>query len=251
MRKLPSYVFPKIIIRCCLVCIGMLWMRWGNAQEAVPVDNTEHSYGTDGLQQLIARFHAQAIDEQAAIKRYGNNQVGRIGSAILPIQEASIQGIGIDGSPLVYEALTDATGQVTRADFIHSLGAHTGEMDGAKMPVGVWDAGHVRTTHREFGIRASILDTDIQWDSHATMVAGILAGEGIKRKAKGVAPAAEVLSYDWSKDRLEVAQAAAQGMLLSNHSYGIKTDRVPDWYFGAYIRVAKDWTILCTMLPIT
>ena len=30
-------------------------------------------------------------------------------------------------------------------------------------------------------------------------------------------------------------------MLVSNHSYGIKTDRVPDWYFGSYIKVSQDW----------
>ena len=49
------------------------------------------------------------------------------------------------------------------------------------------------------------------------------------------------MSHDWSRDKIEAAQAAANGLLLSNHSYGIKTDRVPDWYFGAYIKVAQDW----------
>jgi len=36
-------------------------------------------------------------------------------------------------------------------------------------------------------------------------------------------------------------EAASNGLLLSNHSYGIKTDRVPDWYFGSYIKVSQDW----------
>ena len=44
-----------------------------------------------------------------------------------------------------------------------------------------------------------------------------------------------------TKDKIEVTEAAADGLLLSNHSYGIKADRVPDWYFGAYTKVAQDW----------
>ena len=52
---------------------------------------------------------------------------------------------------------------------------------------------------------------------------------------------AKIVSHDWTRDKIEVADAAADGLLLSNHSYGIKADRVPDWYFGAYTKVAQDW----------
>src|SRR5690606_29485109 len=59
--------------------------------------------------------------------------------------------------------------------------------------------------------------------------------------AKGIAHGATARIYDWGRDKIEVAEEAAQGLLLSNHSYGILTDRVPDWYFGAYIQVSRDW----------
>ena len=73
------------------------------------------------------------------------------------------------------------------------------------------------------------------------MVTGNLISAGVEPNAKGVAYGARALTHDWSRDKIEVAEAAANGLLLSNHSYGILSDRVPDWYFGAYIKVTQDW----------
>ena len=73
------------------------------------------------------------------------------------------------------------------------------------------------------------------------MVTGNIISSGIKPKARGVAFGANAVTHNWTRDKIEVAEAAASGMLLSNHSYGIKSDRVPDWYFGAYIKVSQDW----------
>jgi len=109
------------------------------------------------------------------------------------------------------------------------------------MLVGVWDSGIALTTHQEYNGRAVIADGTTEVDAHATMVTGSIISSGIKKQAKGVAHAAKVLSHDWTRDKIEVADAAANGLLLSNHSYGIKPDRVPDWYFGSYIKISQDW----------
>ena len=45
----------------------------------------------------------------------------------------------------------------------------------------------------------------------------------------------------WNNDIAEATAAAANGMLLSNHSYGFRSDLVPDYYFGAYIGESRDW----------
>lgn len=153
----------------------------------------------------------------------------------------ALQEIGTDGSPLYYETYADNASQVTRANTLHRDGILELDLDGAGMEVGMWDSGVVLTTHQEYDIRAIIGDGSEEIDNHATMVAGSLISSGIKKQAQGVAYGAHLLSNDWSRDKIEVAQAAANGLLLSNHSYGIKTDRVPDWYFGAYIKVSQDW----------
>ena len=47
------------------------------------------------------------------------------------------------------------------------------------------------------------------------------------------------VSYRWNQDTPEVAYAASNGMLLSNHSYGWGASSLPDWYFGAYLDESK------------
>lgn len=153
----------------------------------------------------------------------------------------ALQDIGTDGTPLFYTTLNDPTRQASRAHTLYTNGILDLGLDGSGLEVGVWDAGVALTTHQEFDIRAKNGDASDEIDPHATMVTGNLISSGIKPNAKGVVYGAKVLSHDWTRDKIEVAEAAANGLLLSNHSYGIKSDRVPDWYFGAYIKVSQDW----------
>ena len=115
------------------------------------------------------------------------------------------------------------------------------DLNGDGMNVGVWDAGIALQHHVEYTSRIAIGDENSEVDTHATHVTGSIISTGLKKDARGVANKANVISHDWTRDKIEVAEAAANGLLLSNHSYGIKADRVPDWYFGAYTKVAQDW----------
>ncbi|MFS4415364.1 S8 family serine peptidase [Maribacter sp. 2307ULW6-5] len=164
-------------------------------------------------------------------------------------QTISLQGLGEDGTPIYYETASDEASTVVRSHMINIYGDPELPIDGSGMQVAVWDAGAALMEHREFGSRAYLADDPLEVSKHATMVTGSIVSEGIKRKARGVAPNAEVLSYDWSRDKIEATAAAAKGLLVSNHSYGIKTDRVPDWYFGAYTKVAQDWDAIMYRAP--
>ncbi|WP_190810534.1 S8 family serine peptidase [Flagellimonas sp. S3867] len=152
-----------------------------------------------------------------------------------------LKDIGTDGTPLFYTTLNDPSKQVSRANTLYSNGLLNLGLDGYGLEVGVWDAGSALTSHQEFDTRARSIDNSKEVSLHASRVTGHLISSGIKPNAKGVAYGAEVLSHDWTRDKIEVAEAAANGLLLSNHSYGIKSDRVPDWYFGSYIKVSQDW----------
>jgi len=153
----------------------------------------------------------------------------------------TLKDIGTDGTPLFYTTLNDPSKQVSRAHMLYTGGLLNLGLDGSGLQVGVWDAGVALTTHQEFDNRVKNGDDSEEIGSHATLVTGNLISSGIKPNAKGVAYGAEALSHDWTRDKIEVAEAAANGLLLSNHSYGIKSDRVPDWYFGSYIKVSQDW----------
>ncbi|WP_228027967.1 S8 family serine peptidase [Costertonia aggregata] len=152
-----------------------------------------------------------------------------------------LQEVGPDGTPLYYTTLTDKVSTVSRANTLYYGGALDLGVHGEGMNIGVWDAGIALTSHQEFGNRVNILDTNSKIESHATMVTGALVSSGVKRKAQGVAHKANAITGDWRRDKIEVSEAAANGLLISNHSYGIQTSRVPDWYFGSYIKVSQDW----------
>lgn len=154
---------------------------------------------------------------------------------------SELTSIGDDGTPLYYSTFSTELNTATRANALHDDGLLDLGINGENMLVGVWDAGAVLTNHKEFGNRVSTLDQSEIVDSHATRVTGILVAEGLDKRSKGVAYKAKAVSNDWRRDKIEVAEMAANGLLLSNHSYGIMSDRVPDWYFGSYIQVSRDW----------
>ncbi len=79
-------------------------------------------------------------------------------------------------------------------------------IDGGTQTAGVWDQGGVLSTHQEFGGRVTIRDGAYP-SSHATHVGGTIAAQGITESATGMAPGAQIASYDWSNDLAEMSFA--------------------------------------------
>ncbi len=131
-------------------------------------------------------------------------------------------------------------------------------LDGSGMVVGMWDAGAIRTTHQEFTGRAFKSDAAYTVNNHSTHVAGTIIAHGIDSNSKGMAFEATLESYDWNNDNAEMAAAAANGLLLSNHSYGqaigwhyynnfwywlgdITFSTTEDYTFGFYNNYSSAW----------
>ncbi|SIQ07040.1 S8 family serine peptidase [Maribacter ulvicola] len=193
----------------------------------------------------LATFRSNLVSEYA-IERTHLQKVAKLNNwkikeTLANGKKIELQGIGADGSPLYYETYSDQAGLVSRASTLNTDGLMGLNLDGDGMKVGVWDAGVALENHIEYASRVSIGDENAEIDTHATHVTGSIISTGLKKDAKGVANKASVVSHDWTRDKIEVTKAAAEGLLLSNHSYGIKASRVPDWYFGAYTKVAQDW----------
>jgi len=73
-------------------------------------------------------------------------------------------------------------------------------LDGSGVKVGVWDGGSVRNTHRELTGRVTKRNTTAPVDDHATHVAGTIGAAGADAEARGMAPKANIDSYDWDND---------------------------------------------------
>jgi len=154
-----------------------------------------------------------------------------------------------DGHPIYYTIFNVAAARSTRVNHLN-IGGSTGlNLDGQNMTAYVWDGGPLRLTHQEFdgaggNNRVSINDgvTAINSNSfHSQHVTGTIMASGFVAAAKGMAPQARALTHEWNNDLAEATTEAANGMLLSNHSYGFRADLIPDWYFGAYIQDSQDW----------
>lgn len=91
---------------------------------------------------------------------------------------------------------------------------------GQGQTVGVWDAETALPHHAEFGARVTVLDQASSPAGHATHVTGTIAGSGVRIEAKGMAPQVLIDARDWQNDRVEMTEAGAAGLLVSNHSYG-------------------------------
>lgn len=234
-----KYAFNKtssfsIVLLCFLTSLS----SFGQSNAKVSITS---SYNHQKINKLISIWEQEYTSQMAKIESSlyskGWSKTQKLGDG----SYVSVQELGTDGTPIFYSTLAVPSDQTSRANTLHANGLLNLGLDGSGMEVGVWDSGIALTTHQEFGGRALNSDQSDEVSMHGTLVTGSLIATGVKSDARGTAYGATALTHDWTRDKIEVAQAAAEGLLLSNHSYGIMTDRVPDWYFGSYIKVSQDW----------
>jgi len=123
----------------------------------------------------------------------------------------------------------------------------SGSNDSLTNKLGIWDEAQPRLTHNELIGRVQQKDNASKISDHATHALGIMMSTGINPLAKGMAFNLKgAYAYDWNNDASEMAAAAANGMLISNHSYGIvsgwdyNTDSAR-WEFGGKWNEKEDY----------
>ena len=125
-------------------------------------------------------------------------------------------------------------GRTARADRLYSGGSLGLNIQGQNMFAYVWDGGSARNTHVEFPNEKVVILDGSAFEDHATHVTGTIVAQGITANLRGLAFNASAFSSDWDNDYTEMADQAANGMLVSNHSYFIGAVQTTPWNFGAY-----------------
>ena len=156
------------------------------------------------------------------------------------------------GEPIYYSTDNVSAANSTQTQYLHDSGGLGIQVEGQNMIIGIWDAGVAHGGHQEFidengnsvvTAESSYLSSN---DDHATHVLGTMISRGVQSNAKGMAPKASAVSYDWSDDLSEVNLEASNGLLISNHSYGTPifingSTNVPPSGIGTYNSEAKAW----------
>lgn len=201
------------------------------------------------LKGMAAKFKKRAIANKSAAVKKAYYHGWKITEELPGGGFRELQEVGPDGTPLYKESFNEVVVKTTRADYLSKGISYDFGVDGTGMLIGVWDSGKALPEHQEFNDRITAGDQSPRISGHATHVLGTAIASGVDPKAKGVAFNADGISFDWNQDEGEVAEQAAEGLLISNHSYGLSGRNLPDWYFGAYINQAQDWDEIMHAAP--
>ncbi|MEJ5169552.1 MAG: S8 family serine peptidase [Fimbriimonadales bacterium] len=148
-------------------------------------------------------------------------------------------------TPIYYRTLNLEAARTVSTDRVWPGGDLGLNLSGVGVVLGEWDGGSARLSHQEFGGRAVSPDNTDAID-HATHVAGTMIAAGVVPQAKGMSFQASLRSYDWNFDTMEMANEAANGLVLSNHSYG---SWGPDWAYGAYLSPSDEFDSIAYNAP--
>lgn len=233
---------------CLLLCTLTL-----SAQTEEQKIQISKSYDQAKIERLSQQFEAKARTEKAAALAAAKRNNWPIYRQNPDGSYDELMALSKDGKPIYYALDNVNAAKTTRANTLNSGGLLGLSLDGQNMFSGVWDGGPVRVSHQEFGGRMVISDNAFSLTSnsfHATHVSGTVGAAGVSANAKGMAPLSTVKTFDWNNDLTEVLAEARNGLLLSNHSYGIPLSSAPgNWYMGAYSGEALSWDQLSYAVP--
>lgn len=149
-----------------------------------------------------------------------------------------------DGKPVYLTTHNAGSAITSRTNHLYPGGSLGLNLTGTGMIVGMWDGGYPRPTHVSFTNRYTRKDGNGSTAFHPTHVLGTLIGSGTSSgtnlPGRGMAYEATAWVCSYDNDASEMADMASQGLILSNHSYGLDATTLPNWAFGAYISVSKN-----------
>lgn len=136
-----------------------------------------------------------------------------------------------------------------RVDLLWNGGSLGLDLSGSGITIGHWEASGVPfSIHNELNTRVNILESATN-GSHATHTAGTLIATGVNASAKGMANGALIDARRSNNDESEMASFAANGGILSSHSYssGDPSGNIP--LYGYYANISKDWDEIAYNAP--
>ena len=206
-----------------LLCLGIVLGIFFSASAAAAPSEVAIATRTAKLQALSEKLKKRDKKDRQQVQAWAN-RAGIPARRELPNGKVlELRRLKSGGRPEFYVTYNVDAADTVSTDELWPGGTAGLSLDGSGMTVGEWDAGAVLADHPDLYGRVTQVDGISTISDHSTHVAGTLIGAGVALlpQARGMAYAADLDAYDWNADATEMATAAANGLLLSNHSYGI------------------------------
>ena len=244
------------------------------AQDANVRDKITKNYNKESS----AVFKKDVLSKTSVLKQ---NAIEIARSKDLPISGVyedgsvfALKSIDQFGNLIYIKTFNAGSRNTARVNQVASGGELGLSLNGENMIVGVWDGEVALDRHQEFlntdgtsrvilkntftslqNMNGNRLNRFEEGRFHSTHVTGTVAASGKVARSKGIAPKAEIWSYDWDDDFDEMFVAAEEGLLISNHSYGMSVvdqngnATIPASYFGAYTLYALLYDAIAYLNP--
>lgn len=219
------------------------------------------TYNSERIQQLESKLKLRSEENKRRTTELAKQNGWPLEKELKDGRISVLLGVTEDGSP-IYKA-PDNLGAATtgRVNAIRLNGGMGLDLAGQGMILGMFEIGYPRHTHVELNGRIQVKDGggftigDATSGNarHATHVAGTMIASGVNNFAKGIAYEAEKLwVFNAQDDAWEALSAANQGLLVSNHSYGLPEENLTSstmWMKGAYSMESAEWDELMHEVP--
>lgn len=199
------------------------------------------------LSLLSKRFSIEGLERKERIEKYLVANPDKTKVTNIDGVKSEIYDILPNGEVEYFRTSNVGASITARANKLYSGGGLGLNIQGQGMTVHVWDGGSALTSHNEFPNNKVVSYDGAELNNHATHVMGTILAQGTNATLRGLAFDASGISYDWNDDFVEMTEAAAEGMLVSNHSYGSTVST--RWYFGAYDTRARNFDIIANAAP--
>lgn len=133
----------------------------------------------------------------------------------------TIDDIDAIGKPIYLSTSNFTAARTTRANKLWNNGGLGLNIQGQNMIAGVWEIGSMNTLHGHFqnrGIQKDLSTATLS--DHATHVSGTIIQKGTTTQ-RGMAFDGSVWANDITNEFTEMLEQSFEGLLISNHSYGI------------------------------
>ena len=230
-KSLTTLTFRQFRLRMRTLLISLVVLLTATATALAQQKSLVTPQQKANLEQIGREARQKNLDNYKAALQIATETQAPINFTTSDGSQVRLFGLGPAGE-LLYIG-NDNVGLAIANGTIHvQKGGRLGlDNTGRGLAVGVWEVGRPTLDHQEYAGRVSQKDGSSDGIStHANHVIGTIAAAGVNPIALGMAPEATIWSYDAGEFISEITEAAANGLLLSNHSWG----NISGWNDGTW-----------------